>query len=155
MMSQGRAQRRGREAASQSGSHRALLLRLLRWNVPRFLFCGGTVLATIGMAGVVGLLRSLSRAALFNPPYWINWFHLSFGAAVLAIAMYGSRRFHLGLAFFAAIAGTILGAAGIVAALTAVAHHAMAQWSDPVAHLAVAALAIWALRNSGRERKPA
>ena len=32
-----------------------------RWNVARFLFCGGTLLVTLGLAGVLGLLSSLSH----------------------------------------------------------------------------------------------
>jgi hypothetical protein len=47
-----------------------------RWNVVRFLSCGGAILIILGLAGVSGFLGSRSHASLFNPPYWINWFHL-------------------------------------------------------------------------------
>jgi len=57
----------------------------------QFLLLGGTVLVIFGLAGVVGLLGSISQASLFNPPYWINWFHLTFGIVVLAIAFAGGR----------------------------------------------------------------
>ena len=45
----------------------------------RFLLLAGTLLTLIGLAGVTGLLGSISQATLFNPPYWINSVHLSFG----------------------------------------------------------------------------
>jgi len=129
-----------------------------RWNVARFLFCGGTLLVTLGLAGVLGLLSSLSRTTLFNPPHWINWFHLSFGGVVLAVAMIGDKRLQLGLAVLAAIAGTTLGVVDFVLGPNAAPRHGTAPLtdpSDPIAHLAVGMLAIWALRNSRREGRTA
>ena len=57
----------------------------------QFLLLGGTLLVILGLAGVAGLLGSISQASLFNPPYWINWFHLTFGIVVFAIAFAGGR----------------------------------------------------------------
>ena len=65
----------------------ALIVKLVR---PRhFLFVAGTFLVTLGAAGAMGLLSSISSASFFNPPYWINWVHLTFGIMVLGIALAG------------------------------------------------------------------
>jgi len=63
-----------------------------RWNVVRFLSCGGTMLVILGVTGVTGLLGSVSRANLFNPPTWIHWVHLCFGVFVLAVAVTGNKK---------------------------------------------------------------
>jgi hypothetical protein len=49
--------------------------RLLHWLLQprRFLLLAGTLLTLIRLAGVTGLLGSISHATLFNPPFWINW----------------------------------------------------------------------------------
>jgi hypothetical protein len=80
------------------------LTRLVR---PRqFLLLGGTVLVIIGVAGAAGLLGSISRASVFNPPYWINWIHLTFGIVVLAIAFAGGRTLENGITLAAGIMGS-------------------------------------------------
>jgi hypothetical protein len=55
------------ERTNDAGHGRYKLLFALagRWNVVRFLSCGGTMLVILGLAGVLGLLGSLSRASLF------------------------------------------------------------------------------------------
>src|SRR3981081_4555631 len=120
-----------------------------RWNVVRFLSCGGTMLVILGVTGVTGLLGSISRANLFNPPNWIHWIHLGFGLFVLAVAVTSNHKLQIGLALFAAVAGTTLGLGGLASVLYTVAHSGMQELdvSDPLAHLAVGTLAIWALRN--------
>jgi hypothetical protein len=131
---------------------------LRAWNTGRFLFCGGTTLLAIGFAGITGLLASVSRAGLFNPPKWINWFHLSAGAAVLTIAILGTRKVQRGLALLAAIAGTTIGVGGLLFAVYAASQHVSSRdvdFSDPAAHLVVGSLALWALRNSKYEHRDA
>ena len=120
-----------------------------RWNVVRFLSCGGTMLVILGVTGVTGLLGSISRVNLFNPPNWIHWIHLGFGLFVLAVAVTGNYKLQIGLALLAAVAGTALGLGGLASALYAASHSGIQALdvSDPLAHLAVGALAIWALRN--------
>jgi tetracycline repressor-like protein len=50
-----------------------------------FLFLRRHNVGHSGLAGGLGLLGSLSGASLFNPPYWINWAHLSFGVFVYVL----------------------------------------------------------------------
>ena len=38
----------------------------------RFVWLGGTVLVTLGLAGISGTLAAVSRAAFFRPPYWMS-----------------------------------------------------------------------------------
>jgi hypothetical protein len=105
---------------------------------------------TLGTAdAVTGLLGSISRANLFNPPNWIHWIHLGSGLFVLAVAVTSNHKLQIGLALFAAVAGTTLGLGGLASVLYTVAHSGMQELdvSDPLAHLAVGTLAIWALRN--------
>ena len=78
--------------------------RVLR---PRqFLLLAGTVLVITGLAGATGLLGSISRASVFNPPYWINWVHLAFGILVLAVSFAGGRTLQNAFTLAAAILGT-------------------------------------------------
>lgn len=120
------------------------------WTVRRFLFCGGTMLVILGITGITGLLGLISRANLFNPPNWIHWIHLGFGVFVLTIAAFGNEKVQIGLALLGAIAGTALGVGSLASELYA---HIQdftqpLDVSDPLAHLAVGTLAIWALRNT-------
>ncbi|MBV9267877.1 MAG: hypothetical protein JO061_17040 [Acidobacteriaceae bacterium] len=129
-----------------------------RWTVVPLLFCGGAVLVTLGLAGVLGLLGSLSRASVFNPPQWVNWLHLSFGTFVLTVASIGNRKLQLSLAMLAAVAGTILGLVDLLARPAAGPQNGMPALddpSDPLTHLAVGLLAIWALHNCRRKRSTA
>ena len=130
------------------------LLRLARnWNVVRFLACGGMVLVVLGSAGVVGWLRSFSRAQLFHPPNWINWLHLGFGGFVWAVVLLGGKRLQRGLALFGAVAGVTIGLADLVLRGYAILGEGMAQsadLSDPLTHLTVGLLAIVALLNDRR-----
>jgi hypothetical protein len=125
-----------------------------RWNVVRFLTVGGCVLVTMGFTGVVGLLGSLSSAQFFHPPNWINWLHLSFGAFMLTVAFKGHRKLQLGLAMLGAVAGPLIGLAGLGVALEAAIRFGTSPWGDvpdALTHLAVGTLAIWALGNARRE----
>jgi predicted MFS family arabinose efflux permease len=73
--------------SDKAGSQLARIMR------PRhFLLLGASVLTTIGLAGVTGVLGSISRASFFHPPDWINWVYLTFGIGVLAVAIAGGRK---------------------------------------------------------------
>ena len=137
--------------AEQTGHYERLSKLARGWTIVKLLFCGGSVLVTIGSAGVLGLLGSVSRASLFNPPPWVNWLHLCFGTFVLTVAIVGNKKLQLSLALLAAVAGTILGIADLLAG-PAVRNGVseLNDRSDPLTHLAVGILAIWALRNSTR-----
>ncbi|MGH6814628.1 MAG: hypothetical protein ACREC6_02895 [Hyphomicrobiaceae bacterium] len=124
------------------------LTKLMR---PRhFLLLGGTILVTIGLAGVMGLLSSISRASVFNPPYWINWVHLTFGIFVLAIVFAGNRTLQSAITFAAAVMGSTLGLSGLLLGSYAAKRYDMPELADPsdhLAHLTVGALALWAWSN--------
>jgi len=120
------------------------------WNVTRFLFCGGTMLVILGFTGIMGWLGLISRANLFNPPNWIHWIHLGFGLFVLLVAEMAHRRFQIRLALLGAVAGTTLGVGGLASVLFAHLRNSsqLLDISDPLAHLTVGMLAIWALRSA-------
>jgi hypothetical protein len=123
----------------------------------RFMLLAGTVLAVIGFAGVTGLLGSISHATLFNPPYWINWVHLTFGIVVLAIAFAGVRTIQNGMTLAAGILGSTLGLLGLLLGSYAANRYSMPELADPsehLAHLTVGALALWAWsnRNAGHQQ---
>jgi hypothetical protein len=124
------------------------LARLVR---PRqFLLLGGTVLVVIGLAGAAGLLGSISRASVFNPPYWINWVHLTFGVVVLAIAFAGRRTLQNAITLTAGIMGSTLGLSGLLLGPYAANRYNMPELADPsdhLAHLTVGVLALWAWSN--------
>jgi hypothetical protein len=124
------------------------LTRLVR---PRqFLLLGGTVLVIIGVAGAAGLLGSISRASVFNPPYWINWIHLTFGIVVIAIAFAGGRTLQNGITLAAGIMGNTLGFSGLLFGSYAAKRYNMPELADPsdhLAHLTVGVLALWAWSN--------
>ena len=115
-----------------------------------FLFVAGTVLVTLGTAGATGLLSSISSASVFNPPYWINWVHLTFGIMVLGIALAGGRALQTTITPAAAIIGTLLGLSGLLLGSYAANRYRMPELADPsehLAHLAVGVLALWAWAN--------
>ena len=123
----------------------------------RFLLIGGIVLVTIGLLGVTGLLGSLSSASFFNPPYWINWFHLSLGTVLLVVCAWGSARWHTRLVLLAALVATAIGVLGLLFGSYAARRYDIPDLADPsdhLAHLTVGLLAIWALRNRSRTRSP-
>jgi hypothetical protein len=124
------------------------LARLVRPR--RFLLLGGTVLVVIGLAGAAGLLGSISRASVFNPPYWINWVHLTFGVVVLAIAFAGRRTLQNAITLTAGIMGSTLGLSGLLLGPYAANRYNMPELADPsdhLAHLTVGVLALWAWSN--------
>ena len=115
-----------------------------------FLVLGGSVLVILGSAGGAGLLGSISGASVFNPPYWINWLHLTFGMAVLATAFAGSRTLQNAMTLVAAIVGSVLGLSGLLLGSYAANRYSMLDLADPsdhLAHLAVGLLAVWAWSN--------
>jgi hypothetical protein len=140
-------------APRRSGRYRGLLHLARRWNVVRFLACGGTALVVLGVTGILGWLGSLSRAELFHPPHWVNWLHFGFGTFVWAAVLVGGRRLQQGLAFFGAVAGTALGLVDLVLHAYGVGPGAAqsGDLSDPLTHLAVGLLAIGALLNNRRD----
>jgi hypothetical protein len=116
----------------------------------RFLVLAGTVLITMGLLGVTGLLASISQASVFNPPYWINWVHLTLGIVVLALAFVGGCTLQNGITVVPAILGTILGLSGLLFGSYAANRYNMPELADPsdhLAHLTVGMLALWAWSN--------
>lgn len=123
----------------------------------RFLLLAGTVLTFVGLAGATGLLGSISRATLFNPPYWINWVHLTFGIFVLAIALADVRTIRNGMTLAAGILGSTLGLLGSLLGSYAANRYAMPELADPsehLAHLTIGALALWAWSNRNAGHQP-
>jgi len=115
-----------------------------------FLIVAGTILVTLGTAGAMGLLSSISSASVFNPPYWIHWVHLAFGAMVLAIALAAGRTLQNIMTLAAAIMGTLLGLSGLLLGSHAANRYSMPELADPsehLAHLAVGVFALWAWSN--------
>ena len=93
-----------------------------------FLLLAGAVLVLMGLSGVVGLLASISRASVFNPPYWINWVHLTFGIVVLAIALAGGRVLQNVMTVAAVFIGITLGLSGLLLARTPRTFTASRSW---------------------------
>jgi hypothetical protein len=123
-------------------------------NPRRFLFLGGAVLVTIGVAGVFGVLGRLSRRSFFHPPRWINWFHLGLGSSLLGVAFRGGRRLQSALTLVGTISGLTLGSLGLLLGPAAARRFKVPELADPsdhTAHLAVGLLALWgwAGRESG------
>jgi len=116
----------------------------------------GTVLLVIGLAGATCSLASISRASLFNPPYWINWVHVTFGIVVLTVAFAGGRTLQNAFTLAPAILGSTLGLAGLLLGSYAANLYNMPELADSehLAHLTVGLLALWALsnRNVGNPR---
>ena len=104
-------------------------------NPQRFLTAATAVLLTIGTLGVTRWLGSISRASFFNPPYWINWFHLGLSAFVGGARLASSPRLQANTTFVATAMGLALGCLGLLFGPRA----ARARWSDGSAssHLGV------------------
>lgn len=121
-------------------------------NPKRFLTLGGTILVTLGFLGVVHLLGRISGASLFNPPYWINWFHLSLGIFLLVTVLARFARLWAGLTLFGATIGTTIGLLGLLLGRWAASRYNIPELADPsdhLAHLTVGLVALWAWRNRG------
>lgn len=115
-----------------------------------FLLLAGAVLVLMGLSGVVGLLALISRASVFNPPYWINWVHLTFGIVVVTIALAGGRVLQNVMTLAAAFIGITLGLSGLLFGPYAANVYSIPELADPsdhLAHLAVGLLALWAWWN--------
>jgi hypothetical protein len=116
----------------------------------QFLLLGGTVLVILGLAGVTGLLGSFLQASLFNPPYWINWVHLTLGIVVLSIAFGGGRTFQSAMTLAAGALGSTLGFSGLLFGSYAAKRYNIPELADPsdhLAHLTLGVLAFWAWSN--------
>ena len=116
-----------------------------------------SILVIIGLAGTTGLLGSISRASVFNPPYWINWVHLVFGLLVLAVALAGGRTLQNAFILAPAILGATVGLSGLLFGSYAANRYNMPELADPsehLAHVTVGVLALWAWsnRNVGNPR---
>ena len=84
---------------------------------------------------------------MFNPPYWINWVHLTFGVLLLAVAFGGGRTLQNALTLSAAILGSTLGISGLLLGPYAANRYNMPELADPsehLGHLTVGLLALWA-----------
>jgi len=115
-----------------------------------FLTIGGTILVTIGFLGIIHVLSTLSSASLFNPPSWINWFHLIFGSLILIVAFSHSAKWQTVMTLFAVIVGTIGGLAGLIFGPSLAIHFNQPELADPsdhIAHLTVGILAFWGWWN--------
>jgi hypothetical protein len=105
------------------------------------------MLVILGSTGITGVLGSVSHLNVFHPPGWVNWLHLCFGVLVLAVARSSSRKFQMGLALLGALAGTALGVADLAVQYKSA---GTPDVSDPVAHLVVGMMGIWALYNTAK-----
>src|SRR4030088_716453 len=83
-------------------------------NPKRYLLIGGSILVTIGLLGIIDVLGSLSSAAFFHPPSWINWLHVSVGILVLVVAFLGSSKWQVGITLFGAMLLNTIGLLGVL-----------------------------------------
>lgn len=116
----------------------------------RFLYTGGTILTVIGFLGIIGLFQRISQASLFNPPYWINFFHFGLGLIVLTGAFFGKHSLHVGITLVPAIFATTIGILGLFLgswAAKKLNKPELADSSDHLAHLIVGLSAFWAWTN--------
>jgi len=116
----------------------------------RFLDAASVVLLTIGTLGVTRRLGSISRASFFNPPYWINWFHLLLGVVVITVRRSPFIRLQAATTLMAAIMGTTLGLCGLLLGPSAAKRVGVPELADPsdhIAHLIVGLLALWGWQN--------
>ena len=119
-------------------------------NPKRFLTIGGLILVTIGILDVVHLLGKISSASLFNPPYWISWFHLTLGVLILLVSFSRSAKLQTWVTLFPAVVATTIGLLGLLFGSWAASHYNNPQLADPsdhFAHLAVGLMALWAWWN--------
>src|SRR3989344_746129 len=119
-------------------------------NPKRFLTIAGLVLPTIGILGILGVLGSISSSSFFNPPHWINWFHLSLGIFVLCVAVWASKRLQTGVTLVATVLGLTLGLVGLLFGSLAANYFNTPELADPsdhIAHLAVGLFAFWGWWN--------
>ena len=104
------------------------------------------MLVTVGVAGITGVLGSLSHASIFHPPSWINWFHLGFGGLVLSVAASGNKKLQAGMTLLATIVGLTMGLLGLLFGRIAAKQFNLPELADPsdhAAHLLVGFFALW------------
>jgi hypothetical protein len=111
-----------------------------------FLAVASATLTTLGVLGISRKLGSISRAAFFHPPYWINWAHLSLGVVVTVVRLVGSHKAQATMTLVAAVAGATLGGLGLLLGRPAARRFHIPELADPsdhIAHLTVGLLATW------------
>lgn len=123
---------------------------VVRWTPARFLLVGGCALIVLGLSGALGLFSSLPPSNVLNPPYWIDWVHVSVGTVAILVALKGNANIQRRLAFVPAVLGSAMGIAGL--ALSLHSGHGISpkpvDLSDHVTHVCVGALASWAIWNT-------
>jgi hypothetical protein len=113
----------------------------------RFLSAASVVLLSIGTLGITHRLGSLSRASIFHPPSWINWFHVVLGVGVLSVRLSRSGPLQAATTLVAAIMGTTLGLAGLVLGPSAAKRYHVPELADPSDHLAHLLVGLLAMRG--------
>ena len=122
-------------------------------NPSRFVSIAAAALLTIGTLGITHRLGRISRASFFNPPYWINWFHLLLGSVMGMARARGSKELQASATLIATVAGMTLGLLGLSLGPVAARRFQQPQLADPsdhLAHLSVGLLALWSWRNRNR-----
>ena len=97
----------------------------------------------------LGTFSSLSPVEIFNPPYWINWVHLSVGTATAVVALKGNTNTQRGFDFVPAVLASTLGIIGVTLSLYGLHGHASEPLgvSDHVTNFCVGGMASWAVWN--------
>ncbi len=115
-----------------------------------FLRLGGSILITVGILGLIGLLGKISSASVFHPPYWINYFHLTLGIIIFALSFTKLKKLQIGFTLGATIVGTTIGLIGLLFGSYFANKYNIPELkdvSDHLTHLVVGLTAFWAWRN--------
>lgn len=115
-----------------------------------FLRIGGSILITIGILGLSGLLGKISSASVFHPPYWINYVHFILGCIVFTLSFTKLKKLQLGFTVGAMIVGTTIGLLGLLLGGYFADKYNIPELKDPsdhITHLAIGLIAFWAWHN--------